>query len=95
MLYCSAERTQIAVLLYSHVGETPWRIVQEQTQSDSVLDDLACMLGCTRSSLNGEPFGGLEGGGLCLRRAGRRGSIPGTSPTTEGWLWRGGALRCR
>lgn len=26
---------------------------QEQGNSDSVLDDVACMLGCTRSSLHG------------------------------------------
>lgn len=25
---------------------------QDQAQSDSILDDLSCMLGCTRSSLN-------------------------------------------
>lgn len=30
--------------------------VQEQGNSDSVLDDIACMLGCTRSSLNGANF---------------------------------------
>lgn len=29
--------------------------VQDQGNSDGVLDDIACMLGCTRSSLNGEP----------------------------------------
>lgn len=28
--------------------------MQEQGQSDSVLDDLSCMLGCTRTSLHGE-----------------------------------------
>lgn len=31
---------------------TDVKLFEEQTQSDSVLDDLACMLGCTRSSLN-------------------------------------------
>jgi DNA topoisomerase VI subunit A len=28
--------------------------MQEQGNSDAVLDDVACMLGCTRSSLHGE-----------------------------------------
>jgi hypothetical protein len=27
--------------------------MQEQNQSDAILDDLSCMLGCTRSSLHG------------------------------------------
>ncbi len=27
---------------------------QDQKRSDTVLDDVACMLGCTRSSLNGQ-----------------------------------------
>lgn len=27
--------------------------LQDQTQSDAVLDDLSCMLGCTRTSLHG------------------------------------------
>ena len=36
---------------------------QDQSQSDAILDDLACMLGCTRSSLNGGySCGGLLGG---------------------------------
>lgn len=26
---------------------------QDQSQSDTILDDLSCMLGCTRSSLHG------------------------------------------
>ena len=30
---------------------------QDQLQSDNVLEDVACMLGCTRSSLHGtQPF---------------------------------------
>lgn len=28
--------------------------MQEQSNSDSVLDDVACLLGCTRTSLHGE-----------------------------------------
>ncbi|XP_021803353.1 DNA topoisomerase 6 subunit A-like, partial [Prunus avium] len=31
---------------------TDVKLFQDQTQSDSVLDDVSCMLGCTRSSLN-------------------------------------------
>ncbi|XP_010253469.1 PREDICTED: DNA topoisomerase 6 subunit A [Nelumbo nucifera] len=31
---------------------TDVKLFQDQTQSDAVLDDVACMLGCTRSSLN-------------------------------------------
>jgi DNA topoisomerase VI subunit A len=33
---------------------------QDQKRSDAVLDDVSCMLGCTRSSLNGA-FGGSVG----------------------------------
>lgn len=33
---------------------TDVKLFEEQGQSDSVLDDMACMLGCTRSSLHGE-----------------------------------------
>jgi meiotic recombination protein SPO11 len=29
------------------------RALQDQNQSDAVLDDLSCMLGCTRTSLHG------------------------------------------
>lgn len=32
---------------------TDVKLFQQQTQSDDVLDDVACMLGCTRTSLNG------------------------------------------
>ena len=32
---------------------TDVRLFQKQTESDSVLDDVACMIGCTRTSLNG------------------------------------------
>ena len=28
-------------------------VSQDQKRSDAVLDDVSCMLGCTRSSLNG------------------------------------------
>ncbi|KAG2446715.1 hypothetical protein HYH02_008280 [Chlamydomonas schloesseri] len=31
---------------------TDVKLFEDQSQSDSILDDLACMLGCTRSSLN-------------------------------------------
>ncbi|KAF6134889.1 hypothetical protein GIB67_002290 [Kingdonia uniflora] len=31
---------------------TDVKLFQEQTQSDTMLDDVSCMLGCTRSSLN-------------------------------------------
>ena len=30
-------------------------MAQDQTNSDGTLDDVACMLGCTRSSLHGAP----------------------------------------
>ena len=35
--------------------DVPWHhpFTQEQGNSDSVLDDVACMLSCTRSSLHG------------------------------------------
>src|SRR5690242_8371581 len=33
---------------------------QDQLQSDNVLEDVACMLGCTRSSLHGEPYAALS-----------------------------------
>ena len=36
---------------------TDVKLFQDQKQSDDVLDDVACMVGCTRTSLNG----------LCLR----------------------------
>ena len=32
---------------------------QDQGQSDAILDDLACMLGCTRTSLHGMCAGGV------------------------------------
>ena len=32
---------------------TDVRLFQDQRESDPILDDVACMLGCTRSSLNG------------------------------------------
>ncbi len=28
---------------------------QDQGNSDTILDDVACLLGCTRSSLHGQP----------------------------------------
>ena len=28
------------------------KLFKEQTESDAVLDDVACMVGCTRTSLN-------------------------------------------
>ena len=31
---------------------TDVKLFQDQTQSDAVLDDVSCILGCTRSSLN-------------------------------------------
>lgn len=33
---------------------TDVKLFEDQSQSDSVLDDMACMLGCTRSSLHGK-----------------------------------------
>ncbi|GFH08808.1 meiotic recombination protein SPO11 [Haematococcus lacustris] len=33
---------------------TDVKLFEEQGQSDTILEDLACMLGCTRSSLHGE-----------------------------------------
>lgn len=33
---------------------TDVKLFEDQSQSDSVLDDMACMLGCTRSSLHGD-----------------------------------------
>ncbi len=41
--------------------------VQEQGNSDAVLDDVACMLGCTRSSLHGALFWRLPLHALCAR----------------------------
>ena len=32
---------------------TDVKLFQQQGQSDDVLDDVACMIGCTRTSLNG------------------------------------------
>ncbi len=42
-LSCKAKQTSLALC-----------DVQEQGNSDSTLDDVACLLGCTRSSLHGE-----------------------------------------
>lgn len=42
------------------------KLFEDQGNSDAILDDLACMLGCTRSSLNG---GRRAGGGSLARRA--------------------------
>ncbi len=42
-LSCEAKQTSLALC-----------DVQEQGNSDSTLDDVACLLGCTRSSLHGE-----------------------------------------
>lgn len=51
-----ARRSSDVSLLY--VTERVWRLLlvlpQKQEQSDHILDDLSCMLGCTRSSLHGE-----------------------------------------
>ena len=38
----------------SHKAIAITLLMQEQGNSDAVLDDVACMLGCTRSSLHGE-----------------------------------------
>ena len=40
-------------------------LMQEQGNSDAVLDDVACMLGCTRSSLHGE-LGESNGTGVMV-----------------------------
>jgi DNA topoisomerase VI subunit A len=40
---CTAKQTSLALC-----------DAQEQGNSDSTLDDVACLLGCTRSSLHGE-----------------------------------------
>ena len=32
---------------------TDVKLFEDQKKSDAVLDDISCMLGCTRSSLNG------------------------------------------
>ncbi|KXZ41440.1 hypothetical protein GPECTOR_467g385 [Gonium pectorale] len=37
---------------------TDVKLFEDQSQSDAILDDLACMLGCTRSSLHGGGQGG-------------------------------------
>ncbi len=42
-LSCEAKQTSLAFC-----------DAQEQGNSDSTLDDVACLLGCTRSSLHGE-----------------------------------------
>jgi hypothetical protein len=36
---------------------------QDQKRSDAVLDDVSCMLGCTRSSLNGALGGSVGAAG--------------------------------
>lgn len=42
-----------AFIVHCQVVAATSCIVQDQGNSDSVLDDVACMMGCTRSSLNG------------------------------------------
>lgn len=37
---------------------TDVKLFEDQANSDAILDDLACMLGCTRSSLHGGWVGG-------------------------------------
>ena len=39
---------------------TDVKLFEDQSQSDSVLDDMACMLGCTRSSLHGKSLSSLR-----------------------------------
>ena len=39
---------------------TDVKLFEDQSQSDSVLDDMACMLGCTRSSLHGKSLSSLQ-----------------------------------
>lgn len=50
-------RTQTSVHVTRAVAKdlfyTDVKLFQKQSESDSVLDDAACMIGCTRSSLNG------------------------------------------
>eukprot|EP00884_Botryococcus_braunii_P012874 jgi/Botrbrau1/21588/Bobra.0492s0001.1 len=46
----SASTSRKRDLFYTDV-----KLFEEQGNSDSVLDDVACMLGCTRSSLHGPP----------------------------------------
>ena len=43
-------------LFNTHIHTCPLanHVAQDQGQSDTILDDLSCMLGCTRSSLHGE-----------------------------------------
>ena len=35
---------------------TDVKLFEKQNDSDAVLDDVACMLGCTRTSLNGTVY---------------------------------------
>ena len=43
----------LCVLNLSSLSLARVRVRQDQLQSDNVLEDVACMLGCTRSSLHG------------------------------------------
>lgn len=49
--------------LPSRAPPQPTDPTQDQGHSDAVLDDVACLLGCTRSSLNGEGLSRIESTG--------------------------------
>lgn len=50
---CSAAHLLIRLLPNrSHCADV--KLFEDQGNSDAILDDLACMLGCTRSSLHGK-----------------------------------------
>ena len=50
------QQNKTVLLRRNKVTPCQWQLhaMQDQGNSDSVLDDVACMLGCTRSSLHGE-----------------------------------------
>ena len=69
----TAITTRILQLVHEVVGRhihitkrdlfyTDVKLFEKQTESDNVIDDIACMIGCTRNSLNGRPrIGNREG----------------------------------
>jgi DNA topoisomerase VI subunit A len=64
--------------------------LQDQGQSDSVLDDLSCMLGCTRSSLHGEAAGNHGMIGHITMQPSKAATV---APQHQGWLYAVSLLR--
>ncbi|GMN39068.1 hypothetical protein TIFTF001_008287 [Ficus carica] len=48
----TVRKTAITTRILQLIHQLCLKSIHDQTQSDSVLDDVSCMLGCTRSSLN-------------------------------------------